>query len=145
MIPDPFFQPKQAMEDDFAVTHKLQKMQYKSKSQIPIEKIFLAKKAKCYRKTKRKHEYIIILLPSCTSFFSIFFCNMFVPGNTNILMDFISCLFDSSSSSNPKTLAQVCRCSDIAGMINFSTLKVERTWMEDVKTIGLIINGIYKP
>lgn len=56
------------------------------------------------------------------------FCNMFTPGNTIMLMYFMSCLFDSSRGRKPNTFVHVSLSSDMAGITNFSTPREERIW-----------------
>jgi hypothetical protein len=51
-----------------------------------------------------------------------------VSGKTNMLIDFTSCLSESSSGLNPNFDVHVSTSSVIAGMINFSTLRELRIW-----------------
>ena len=51
-----------------------------------------------------------------------------VPGKTSMLTDFTSCVSESSSGLKPNLVVQVSTSSDIAGMINFSTLRDLRIW-----------------
>jgi len=56
-----------------------------------------------------------------------------VPGKTSMLIDFTSCFTESSSGLKPNLDVQVSTSSDIAGMINFSTLRDVRIWNGKMK------------
>ena len=53
---------------------------------------------------------------------------MSIPGNTNIFIDLISCLSTSSRGVKPNATVHVCVSSEIAGIINFSTLREQRAF-----------------